>query len=229
MTGWSMDWEHRVRIPNPKYNKNNPRSRKTLLETPECFEKRQYYQDLGSKRTKAAVAEHFNISDTRVREIAKKYGWDDIIIEMESYYAWVSHITLKEAQDTLLETIQSEVKEEIRVIRFAIMDLSVRLGFIPDPETKVKKPDKNLDYLKAITSYKNLVSSLKELRAMAYRAVGLADKLNAPQTIIQDGELELKQNHKHENHTQELLDYEDYFKQLDTTAKRLSETNSTNK
>lgn len=229
MTEWSMNWEHPVKIPNPNYDKSKPRSPKKLTETGNCFEKRQYYQNLGPKRTKHAVAEKYNISDQRVGEMAEKYGWDDIIIEMESYYAWLSHITLKEAQDTLLETIQSEVKEEIRVIRFAIMDLSVRLGFIPDPETRVKKPDKNLDYLKAITSYKSLVSSLKELRAMAYRAVGLADKLNAPQTIIQDGELELKQTHKHENHTQELLDYEDYFKQLDTTAKRLSETNNTNK
>ena len=225
MTDWSMDWEHPIKIPNPNYDKNKPRSRKELTETGECFEKRQYYQNLGPKRTHQAVADHFGISQQRVSTIADKYGWESIIIEMDSYYAWLSQISLKEAQDELLETIQSEVKEEIEIIRAALKDLSVRLGFIEDSETGVKKVDESLNYLKGLSTYKNLVSSLKELRSMAYRAVGLSDKINAPQTIHQDGELHLKQTNR-ENHTQELLDYEDYFKQLDSTAEGLSETNN---
>lgn len=221
---WSMDWEHRVRIPNPNYDPNKPRSRKELLETGECFEKRQYYQNLGPKRTYTAVADHFNISVQRVSEIADKYGWEDIITEMESYHAWLSQITLKEAQEKLLEDTQNEVKEEIRLIRYALNDLSIRLGFIPNPKTKVKEPDLNINYLKGLKTYKNLVSSLKDLRSMAYRSVGLADKLNAPQTVKQESELKI---HNTESKVGELLDYEDYFKQLDNTAERLSETNNT--
>jgi len=194
MKDWSFDWEHAVEIPNPNYDENKPRSKKVLTETAKCLELKLYYFSLPlHKRTKKTVAEHFNYkNDSVVRRAAKKYHWDDTEKEEQEYYAWLSQTTLKEAQDALLETIQSEVKEEIKLIRFALMDLSVKLGFIPHPQTKVKEQDPEIDYIKGINAYKSLVSSLKGLRAMAYRAVGLADKLNAPQTtrIINDEPLQ---------------------------------------
>lgn len=179
-TEWTMDWEHEVYIITPKGQRRK--------ETAKCLEVRFYYQDLGPQRTLQAVADHFDISVQRVHEIKEKYDWDRIIKEMNEYNSWLSQITLKEAQDALLTDIQSEVKEEIKLIRFAISDLSVKLGFIADPVTGIKEPDESIDYVKGLKAYKSLVSSLKDLRAMAYRAVGLADKLNAPQTtrIIND-------------------------------------------
>ena len=194
MKEWSFDWEHAVKIPNPNYDPNKPRSKEYLEETARCLELKLYYFSLPlHERTVKAVQTHFKYkSDRQIRLAKKKYHWDDTEKEEQEYYAWLSQTTLKEAQDALLETIQSEVKEEIKLIRFALMDLSVKLGFIPHPQTKVKEQDPEIDYIKGINAYKSLVSSLKGLRAMAYRAVGLADKLNAPQTtrIINDEPLQ---------------------------------------
>ena len=171
---WSFDWEHEVYITTPGGQRRK--------ETSKCYEVRMYYQNLGPTRTQSQTAKHFNLTQQRVSEIAIKYGWDDIISEMNEYYSWLSHITLKEAQDNFLEQTQSEVKEELQWLRLAIKDLSIKLGFIPNPDTGKKEPDESVDYIKGLKAYKNLVSSLKDLRSMAYRAVGLADKLNAPQT-----------------------------------------------
>lgn len=82
-----------------------------------------------------------------------------------------------------MEQTQKETDEEIKLLRIAIADLSIKLGFIEDPKTGEKSLDSDIDYIKGLKAYNSLIASLRSVRAMRYRVLEQPDKRNDKQEI----------------------------------------------
>lgn len=170
--GYEYDWRHPITVPNEK-NKSGISVEKG------SFEWFKYWLEKGC--TYQEIADHFHTSKSTVANIAKLFKWDERKSNKEDYISRQREKQIIIDYADFLEQTQKETAEEIKLIRAAIMDLSVKLKRMHD-----------IDYINGLKAYGPLIKALKELRAMRYRSLEQPDKRNDKQEIVKNDTPEIE-------------------------------------
>ena len=120
-----MRWKTRITIITPKGNEK--------VETNNAYEKFCYYRDLGEKRSYQKVADHYNISLPAIKNMAKKYDWQNRLHEMvdaELEQKRKENARKKKATVKRHKTTGKKSQEDIQKLIDNILDNSM----IPDDE-----------------------------------------------------------------------------------------------
>ena len=181
--GYEYDWRHPIKVPNEN-NKSGISVEKG------SFEWFKYWLETGC--TYQEIADKFHTSKSTVVNIAKLFKWDERKSNKEDYISRQREKQIIIDYADFLEQTQRETDEEIQLIRVAILDLSVKLGFMEHPDTNEKRRDDDIDYIKGLKAYGSLINALKELRAMRYRSLEQPDKRNDKQEIVKNNTPEIE-------------------------------------
>lgn len=182
--GYEYDWRHPITVPN-KNNKSGCSVEKG------SFKWFQYWLKNGCTYQK--VANEYNTAKSTVATIAKLFKWDERKSNRDDFISRQREKQIISDYADFLEQTQEETDEEIQLIRAAMLDLSIKLGFKENPETGEKEPDSEIDYVQGIKAYGSLVNSLGRLRAMRYRSLEQPDKRTDKQeTEITSGKFDIE-------------------------------------